>query len=52
LRLVVAALDPAWLGRFVAALSAQTFEPAAERTRRELLALAEFRDVMRREFGR
>ena len=51
LRHVVAALDPAWLARLVAELSSTAFDPPGERTRRELIALAEFRDEMVREFA-
>jgi hypothetical protein len=50
LRHVVAALDPGWLSRLVGELSATGFDPPGERTRRELIALAEFRDEMIREF--
>jgi hypothetical protein len=50
LRHVVAALDPAWLSRLVAEIAATSFDPPAERTRRELISLAEFRDELIREF--
>jgi hypothetical protein len=51
LRNIVAALEPAWLSRLVAELSALAFDPTSERTRRELIALAEFRDAMLRELA-
>jgi hypothetical protein len=50
LRLVVAALEPAWLPRLVAGLSSLPFDPPAERTRHEIIGLAEFRAEMIREF--
>jgi hypothetical protein len=51
LRAIVAALDPAWLDRLIAAVSALAFDPRSERTRREVLALAEFRAEMLREWA-
>jgi hypothetical protein len=51
LRQVVAALDPAWHPRLVAELSALPFDPSSERTRREIIALAEFRAEMIRDFA-
>lgn len=51
LRQIVAALAPEWLPRLVADLAALPFEPSGERTRREILALAEFRDEMLRELA-
>ena len=51
LRQIVAALEPLWLPRLVAELAALPFEPSAERTRREVIALAEFRAEMLRELA-
>lgn len=50
LRQVVAGLDPAWLPTLVVELSRLPFRAAAERTRAELLSLAEFRSAMLTEF--
>jgi hypothetical protein len=52
LRLVVAAIDPAWLPTLVAELSRLAFHAPTERTRADVLALAEFRFEMVREFER
>lgn len=46
LRLAVAALDPAALPALVAGLSRLPYQASVERTRAELLALAEFRHAM------
>lgn len=43
LRHLVAALDPEWLPRLIASLSAVAFDPTTERTRAELIGFAEFR---------
>jgi len=51
LRHVVAALDPAWLARLGAELSSTAYDPPGERTRREIIALADFRNEMVREFA-
>ncbi len=50
LRAVVATLDPAWLPRLVAQLSQLAFHAPSERTRAEVIALAEFRHELHREF--
>ena len=50
LRLVVVGLDPAWLPALVVELSRLPFRAPAERTRAEVLGLAEFRSAMLREF--
>jgi hypothetical protein len=52
LRLVVAALEPARLPALVVELSRLSFDPVTERTRAELLRLAEFRGEMLREWDR
>jgi len=49
LRQLVAALDPEALPGLIASLAAVTFDPGTERTRAELLGLAEFRLAMLRE---
>ncbi len=49
LRQLVAALDPEVLPGLIASLAAVSFDPGTERTRAELLALAEFRLAMLRE---
>lgn len=49
LRHLVAALDPEWLPRLIASLSAISFDPTTERTRAELLGFTEFRLAMLRE---
>jgi len=51
LRAVVAALDPAWLAALVVELSRLAFDARTERTRAELLSLAELRAEMHREFA-
>jgi hypothetical protein len=51
LRAAVATLDPEWLPRLVASLSAVGFHPAVERTRAELIGFAEFRHALHVEFG-
>lgn len=48
--LAVASIDPAWLPALVAQLSRLPFDPVVERTRREVLAAAEFRHAMLTEF--
>jgi hypothetical protein len=50
LRLVVAAVDPAWLPALVAELSRLSFHAPTERTRADVLSLAEFRLAMVHEF--
>ena len=50
LRIIVASLDPAWLPPLIAELSRLPFQPSTERTRAEVVALAEFRLAMLREF--
>lgn len=50
LRLVVVGLAPAWLPTLVVELSRLPFRAPAERTRAELVGLAEFRSAMLREF--
>jgi hypothetical protein len=50
LRITAAALDPAWLPALVVGLSRLVFHSATERTRAEVLGLAEFRLGMLREF--
>lgn len=52
LRSIVAGLDPAWLPSLVAELSRLRFDPGTERTRADLLRLAEFRAEMLREWDR
>lgn len=52
LRLLVAAVDPRWLPALVVELSRLPFHPATERTRSDVLGLAEFRAEMLRELGR
>ena len=51
MRLAAASIDAAWLPSLVAELARIGFDPTVERTRREVLALAEFRHEMHREFG-
>lgn len=51
LRQVVAGLDPSWLPTVVVELSRLSFRASTERTRSELVALAEFRSAMLREFA-
>jgi hypothetical protein len=51
LRVVVASLDPVWLPTVVTDLSRIGFDPHLERTRAELVALAEFRHAMLAEFA-
>jgi hypothetical protein len=50
LRLLVAALDPSWLPSLVVELSRLAFHTPSERTRADVVALAEFRLEMHREF--
>jgi hypothetical protein len=50
LRLIAAAVDPSWLPTLVAELSRLPFHAPTERTRADVLALAEFRHAMVREF--
>ena len=50
MRLAAASIDPAWLPSLVVELSRIGFDPVVERTRRDVLALAEFRHEMHREF--
>lgn len=50
LRQLVAAIDPRWLPTLVAELSRLPFHGGSERTRADLLALAEFRHAMINEF--
>jgi hypothetical protein len=52
LRLVAAAVDPPWLPALVAELSRLPFHAPTERTRAAVVALAEFRFEMVREFER
>jgi hypothetical protein len=51
LRNTVAALDPTWLPALVVELSRLSYAATTERTRAELLSLAEFRSAMLREFA-
>jgi hypothetical protein len=50
LRLLVVSLEPRWLAALIAELSGLRFDAHSERTRADLLALAEFRDAMVRDF--
>jgi len=50
MRVAAAAIDPAWLPSLVVELSRIGFDPTVERTRRDVLAIAEFRHEMHREF--
>ena len=50
LRRLVASIDPVWLPSLIAGLSALPFRVSTERTRAELLSLAEFRHAMLVEF--
>jgi hypothetical protein len=51
LRQVVAGLPPSWLAALIVELSRLSFRANTERTRAELLALAEFRSAMLAEFA-
>ncbi len=51
MRLAAAAIDPVWLPSLVVELGRIGFDPAVERTRREVLVFAEFRHEMHREFA-
>ncbi|MFM2071151.1 MAG: hypothetical protein RLZZ623_1414 [Actinomycetota bacterium] len=51
LRQVVAGLPPSWLAALIVELSRLSFRATTERTRAELLALAEFRSAMLAEFA-
>ncbi len=50
LRHLVISLEPRWLAALIADLAGLPFDDQSQRTRTELLRLAEFRDAMVREF--
>jgi hypothetical protein len=51
LRILVTTLDPSWLPALIVELSHLSFNAVTERTRSEMLGLAEFRTQMIREFA-
>ncbi|MEX1105166.1 MAG: hypothetical protein WEB78_03120, partial [Ilumatobacteraceae bacterium] len=51
LRILAAAIDPAWLPALVVELSRLSFDAPSERTRADIVGLADFRLEMHREFA-